>query len=72
MFVQLRGWFPLGLNMAERFFFALKMPCTWRGLLAKSLESMLLLWEQHLNAIPEGDESASRLRSTANAAGKAA
>jgi len=33
---------------------------------------MLLLWEQHLNAIPEGDESASRLRSTANAAGKAA
>lgn len=40
------------------------------SLLAKSLESMLLLWEQHLNAIPEGDESASRLRSTANAAGK--
>eukprot|EP00438_Fugacium_kawagutii_P021997 Skav217025 [mRNA] locus=scaffold1803:304188:319932:- [translate_table: standard] len=38
------------------------------SLLAKSLESMLLLWEQHVNAIPDGDESepASRLRSTAN------
>ena len=39
------------------------------GLLAKSLESMLLLWEQHVEAIPADDDSpeASRLRSTANA-----
>jgi len=38
------------------------------SLLAKSLESMLLLWEQHVNAIPDADDSepASRLRSTAN------
>lgn len=35
-------------------------------LLAKSLESMLLLWEQHVNALPADDsEPTSRLRSTA-------
>ena len=41
---------------------------SFQGLLAKSLESMLLLWEQHVNAIPDADDSepASRLRSTAN------
>lgn len=38
------------------------------GLLAKSLESMLLLWEQHVNALPADDsEPTSRLRSTAKA-----
>ena len=42
----------------------------WSGLLAKSLESMLQLWEHHVNALPANDESgpASRLRSTAKAA----